>query len=58
MPRQDPEATAAALVGAIGESLVGPLSPSANGGDPEAAIASLVAFCTRAIGMEPHMVNA
>ena len=58
LPRQDTEATAAALVGAIGESLVGPLSPSANGGDPEQAIASLVSFCTRAIGMEPAYVNA
>lgn len=50
LPAQDPETSAAALVGAIGESLVGPLSPSANGGDPEAAIASLVSFCTRAVG--------
>ncbi len=58
LPGQDTEATAAALVGAIGEALVGPLSPSANGGDPEAAIASLVNFCTRAIGMEPAHVNA
>lgn len=58
LPRQDTEATAAALVGAIGESLVGPLSPTANGGDPEASIASLVNFCTRAIGMEPSYVNA
>ena len=58
LPPQDTEATAAALVGAIGESMVGPLSPSANGGDPEAAIASLVSFCTRAIGMESAHVNA
>jgi AcrR family transcriptional regulator len=58
LPRQDARATAAALVGAIGESLVGPLSPTANGGDPEEAIASLVSFCTRAIGMEPAHVNA
>jgi AcrR family transcriptional regulator len=50
LPAQDVEATAAGLVGAIGESMVGPLSPTANGGDPEAAIASLVSFCTRAIG--------
>ena len=50
LPDQDPTATAAALVGAIGESLVGPLSPTANGGDPEQMIASLVNFCTRAIG--------
>ncbi len=58
LPPQDPEATAAALVGAIGESLVGPLSPAAGGGDPEAAIASLIDFCTRAIGKEHALVDA
>src|SRR5262245_39603277 len=57
LPEQGARATAAALVGAIGESLVGPLSPTANGGDPEAAIDPLVSFCTRAIGMEPAHVN-
>ena len=50
LPQQDPQATAAALIGAIGEALVGPLSPTANGGDPESMIASLVDYCTRAIG--------
>lgn len=50
LPEQDPAATAAALVGAIGESLVGPLSPTANGGDPDAMIAALISFCIRAIG--------
>ena len=58
LPPQDPAATAAALVGAIGESLVGPLSPTANGGDSEAMIASLINFCTRAIGEEPARVHA
>jgi AcrR family transcriptional regulator len=68
LPRQDVEATAAALIGAIGEAMVGPLSPyngsfpserpRTNGGDPEALIASLVNFCTRAIGKEPAHVNA
>jgi AcrR family transcriptional regulator len=59
LPEQDPEATAAALVGAIGESLVGPLSPAHQGeGDNEAAISSLVDFCIRAIGKEPAHVNA
>jgi AcrR family transcriptional regulator len=58
VPPQDVEATAAALIGAIGEAMVGPLSPTANGGDPEALIASLVNFCTRAIGKEPARVNA
>lgn len=58
LPAQDPEATASALVGAIGEALVGPLSPTANGGDTEPAVDSLTSFCTRAIGMEPAHVNA
>jgi AcrR family transcriptional regulator len=58
VPPQDTEATAAALIGAIGEAMVGPLSPTANGGDPEALIASLINFCTRAIGKEPAHVNA
>jgi AcrR family transcriptional regulator len=57
LPDQDPEATAAALVGAIGEAMVGPLSP-VEGADPEAAIESLVNFCIRAIGKEPAHVNA
>jgi hypothetical protein len=69
VPPQDVDATAAALIGAIGEAMLGPLSPvnngsflperpRTNGGDPEALIASLVNFCTRAIGEEPSHVNA
>ncbi|MFL5906829.1 MAG: TetR/AcrR family transcriptional regulator [Solirubrobacterales bacterium] len=57
LPRQDVEATAAALIGAIGEAMLGPLSPTANGGDQEAVIASLIQFCTRAIGEEPAHVD-
>jgi AcrR family transcriptional regulator len=68
LPEQDVDATAAALVGAIGETMIGPLSPthSSNGSrlsarprtnDPEALIASLINFCTRAIGEEPARVN-
>jgi AcrR family transcriptional regulator len=58
LPPQDPEATAAALVGAIGEALVGPLSPTAAGGDAGPAITSLTDFCTRAIGKETALVDA
>jgi hypothetical protein len=57
LPAQDVDATAAALIGAIGEAMVGPLSPTSNGGDPDAVIASLINFCTRAIGEEPSRVN-
>jgi AcrR family transcriptional regulator len=56
LPEQEPEATAAALVGAIGEAMIGPLSPTANGGDPEATIAALISFCIRAIGADPRSV--
>jgi AcrR family transcriptional regulator len=57
LPSQDPGATAAALVGAIGESMVGPLSPTTNGSDPEAVIASLTSFCIRAIGATPDAIQ-
>jgi AcrR family transcriptional regulator len=52
LPALDVETAAAALVGAIAESLVGPLSPAANGGGPgrhEALIAALIQFCLNAI---------
>ena len=58
LPEQDVDTTAAALVGAIGETMLGPLSPTTNGGDPEALIASLIIFCTRAIGEESARVNS
>jgi AcrR family transcriptional regulator len=69
LPDQDVDATAAALIGAIGEAMVGPLSPThpQNGSrlsarpritNPEAVIASMITFCTRAIGEEPARVNA
>jgi AcrR family transcriptional regulator len=48
LPAQDVEVSAAALVGAIGEALVGPLSPVANG-DPEQVVAPLVQFCIRSV---------
>ena len=46
----DGETTAAAVVGALGESLVGPLSPRGGGGD--AMVAALVDFCIRALPRE------
>lgn len=58
LPAQDPETTAAALVGATAEAMVGPLSPAANGGGGEATVAAIVNFCVRAIGNEPVSVNA
>jgi AcrR family transcriptional regulator len=47
----DKETVAAALVGAIGEALVGPLSPAADHGPRrhESLIAAVVQFCTAAL---------
>ena len=51
LPEQNAELSAAAVVGAIAESLVGPLSPIAR---PTAAdtdiVAALVRFCRRSVG--------
>lgn len=53
LPDQDPDTTAAALLGGIAEALVSPLSPVAAGNaDPDAVIAALTAFCRRAIGAD------
>ena len=53
LPDQDPDTTAAALIGGIVEALVSPLSPVAGGNaDPDAVIAALTAFCRRAVGVE------
>jgi AcrR family transcriptional regulator len=52
IPDQNVELTAAALVGAIAESLVGPLSPLAGRiAAEEEIIATLVRFCRRSIGV-------
>lgn len=54
LPEQDVGLSAAALVGAIGDGLVGPLAPtSADGADPQVVVAELQRFCRRAIGAAP-----
>jgi AcrR family transcriptional regulator len=51
LPDQDVALTAAALVGACGEALVGPLAPAAQSRpDAQALVASLRAFVRRAVG--------
>src|SRR4051812_1796876 len=45
----DKETTAAALVGAIGETLVGPLAADRNGHEHTALVAAVVGFATRAL---------
>jgi AcrR family transcriptional regulator len=54
LPPQDAQTVAAALVGALGEALVGPLSPGRHESH-EALIATLVQFCLNAI---PEPVRA
>jgi AcrR family transcriptional regulator len=59
LPPQDPELSAAALVGAIGEALVGPVSPTAAARDPGSLVTPLVEFCIRSVtGKEPAIVNS
>ena len=59
LPPQDPATSAAALVGAIGEALVGPVSPTDGARDPEALIVALRDFCIRSVtGREPARVPA
>ncbi len=51
IPEQNVELSAAAVVGAIAESLVGPLSPIAGQiASEEELIATLVRFCRRSVG--------
>ncbi len=54
LPDQDPDITAAALVGALAEALVGPLSPTGGGADPDALTSQIVAFWLRALGAGPQ----
>jgi AcrR family transcriptional regulator len=51
IPEQNPELTAAAVVGAIAEALVGPISPLASAPIAEdEVIEGIVAICRRAVG--------
>jgi AcrR family transcriptional regulator len=49
LPPQNLAVVSAALVGALGEALVGPLSPVAPRTDPDALVSDLVAFCLRSV---------
>ncbi len=51
LPPQDPRISAAALVGAIGEVLVGPLADAPHG---EAVVPELTAFAIRALGVRDN----
>jgi AcrR family transcriptional regulator len=52
LPPQDADLTAAALVGAIGETLVGPLSPGDHPESDDELVAALVRFCIRSVTEE------
>lgn len=59
LPPQDAAVSAAAMVGAIGEALVGPLSPTDLETEPDRVIEPLVDFCVRSVtGKEPVRVPA
>ena len=59
LPDQDPQLSAAALVGAAAESMVGPLSPTVARRDSDQLIAWLRAFAIRSItGKEPTHVGS
>lgn len=51
LPNQDPEASAACIVGAFTEALVGPIGPTTrNTSDKERLVESIRIFCLRAVG--------
>jgi AcrR family transcriptional regulator len=50
LPPQDPRLSAAAVIGAIGEALLGPLSPVADRTEPGPVVESIAALCLRAVG--------
>jgi AcrR family transcriptional regulator len=52
LPDQRVEVAGAALVGAIGEALVGPLSPARGAVDDDAVVDALIAFCIRSVTHE------
>jgi AcrR family transcriptional regulator len=54
----DTRTVAAALVGALGEALVGPLSAANGGGSKESLIATLVQFCEEALPRAHERVHA
>ncbi len=49
LPDQDVEVAAAAMVGAIAEALVGPLSPTSPGNGHDQLINDLATFCVRSV---------
>lgn len=47
---QNARLSAAAVIGAISEALLGPLSPVGERTDPEPVVAGIATLCLRAVG--------
>lgn len=50
LPGQGAGLSAAAVIGAVGEALLGPLSPVGERSDPRLVVEALTALCLRAVG--------
>ncbi|MGW9117190.1 TetR/AcrR family transcriptional regulator [Streptomyces sp. NPDC055663] len=50
LPQQNARLSAAAVIGAVGEALLGPLSPVGARTDPGPVVESITALCLRAVG--------
>ncbi|MFB8034677.1 TetR/AcrR family transcriptional regulator [Streptomyces sp. NPDC056004] len=50
LPEQNAQLSAAAVIGAVGEALLGPLSPVGARTDPGPVVESITALCLRAVG--------
>ncbi|WP_329201676.1 TetR/AcrR family transcriptional regulator [Streptomyces sp. NBC_01435] len=50
LPPQNAQLSAAAVIGAVGEALLGPLSPVGARTDPGPVVESITALCLRAVG--------
>jgi hypothetical protein len=51
IPDQHAELSSAALIGAIAEALVGPISPAGPTHNDEEIVSSLITFCRQALGI-------
>ncbi|MFJ7199070.1 MULTISPECIES: TetR/AcrR family transcriptional regulator [unclassified Streptomyces] len=50
LPPQNAQLSAAAVIGAVGEALLGPLSPVGARTDPEPVVENITTLCLRAVG--------
>ncbi|MER5281053.1 TetR/AcrR family transcriptional regulator [Streptomyces sp. NPDC002809] len=50
LPAQNPRLSAAAVIGAVSEALLGPLSPVGERTDPDPVVDGITALCLRAVG--------